>query len=78
MVVLDFRILFVIPFALSEVFLIWTLWNLLQQTRKKKSHTPSRLLSDFKLTSPAQKQMTAQVFSFPNSSSVTSTMSRTR
>ena len=75
MLVLDLRILFCIPFALSEIFLIWTLWNLLQQSRKKKSRTPSRLASDFQPSAPA----TAQVFSFPHSTSASpTTMTRAR
>jgi hypothetical protein len=75
MLLLDLRILVCIPFALSEVFLIWTLWNLLQQSRKKKSRTSSRLASDSQPSAPA----TAQVFSFPHSSSAApTTMSRAR
>jgi len=29
---LDFRILLIIPLALAETFLLWTLWNLIQQS----------------------------------------------
>ena len=61
---LDFRILLLIPLALAEAFLLWTLWNLILQSRKK-SHTPSRLAGS------SQKQASAQVFSFPGSSSST-------
>ena len=75
MLLLDLRILFCIPFALSEIFMLWTLWNLLQQSSKKKSRTPSRLASDSQPSVPA----TAQVFSFPHSSSAaTTTISRAR
>jgi len=61
---LDFRILLIIPLALAETFLLWTLWNLIQQSRKK-SHAPSRLANS------SQKQVAAQVFNFPGSSSAT-------
>ena len=75
MLLLDLRILFCIPFALSEVFLFWTLWNLIQQSRKKRSRAPSRLASNSQPSAPA----TAQVFSFPHSSSAaTTTISRAR
>jgi hypothetical protein len=74
MLLLDPRILFCIPFALSEVFLLWTLWKLLQQSRKKRIPTPSRLASNTQPSAPA----TAQVFSFPHSSSATPTMTRAR
>jgi hypothetical protein len=75
MLLLDHRILFCIPFALSEVFLLWTLWNFHQQSRKKKSRAPTRLASDSQASAPA----TAQTFSFPHSSSAApTTMSRAR
>jgi hypothetical protein len=43
MLVLNLRFLLFIPLALAEIFLIWTLWNWFKQSRKRESHTPSRL-----------------------------------
>ena len=74
MLLLDLRILFCIPFALSEIFLLWTFWNFHQQSRKKKSRAPAKLASNSQPSAPA----TAQVFSFPQSTSAAPTMTRAR
>jgi len=70
MLVLDLRSLFVLPFALAVLFLLWTLWNLIQEGRKK-GPAPSRSIN---LTMPASSSQTAtpgsaQIFAFPRSSS---------
>lgn len=67
MLVLDLRFLFLIPVALAEAFLLWTLWNLIQQGRTKKGQAPSRLTSFSQEQGPAE----SRVFSFPQSNSAT-------
>jgi hypothetical protein len=62
---LDLRILIVTPYALAVAFLLWVLWNFIQEGFKKKSPAPSRLVS----ISRAQTPGAAQVFSFPESRS---------
>ena len=64
MTALDIRILVVIPFALAEIFLLWTLWNFVGQSLKRKSRAPARLLTVSQTPAPA-----ARVFNFPGSSS---------
>jgi len=62
---LDLRILVVTPFVLAEIFLLWTLWNFVGQSLKKKRHAPSRLVGISRAPAPSA----AHVFSFPESGS---------
>jgi hypothetical protein len=65
MLVLDLRFLFLIPVVLAEAFLLWTLWNLIQQGRTEKGRAPARLVS----VSQDPASGAARVFTFPESSS---------
>ncbi|MGD0097219.1 MAG: hypothetical protein ABSB60_12040 [Terracidiphilus sp.] len=67
MLVLDLRILFVIPFALAEFFFLWALWNFAAESITRKNDAPSRFVS-------ASQSPTAfaQVFAFPASGSAAS------
>lgn len=64
MLVLDLHTLLLIPLVLAEAFLLWTLWNLILQSRKKLPAS-SALKNSYRLSSPSA----ARVFSFPESSS---------
>ncbi len=64
MLVLDLRTLVCIPFALAEAFLLWTLWNLILQG-KRKSPAQSRPVSYTQTPASA----VSRVISFPESSS---------
>jgi len=66
MTALDLRILVAAPFALAEFFLVWVLWNLARQSRRKKSRAPLRLVSITQTTAPP-----ARVFDFPKPSYAT-------
>ena len=75
-VVLDPRIPLALPFVLAVLFLLWTLWNLIQEG-KRKSPAPSRSISLSRLAGSAQlagstqtpAPAPAQIFAFPESSS---------
>jgi len=60
---LDLRILVVTPYALAVAVLLWILRNLMQESLKKKCHTPTRLLS----ISQAQAPGAVRVYNFPES-----------
>ena len=45
MLVLDLRILFVTPFAMAELFLLWILWGFVGESLGGRSRAQSRLAS---------------------------------
>ncbi len=65
MLVLDLRYLFLVPVVLAEAFLLWTLWNLIQQGKTEKGRAPTLLVS----VSQESASGPARVFTFPESSS---------
>ncbi len=65
MLVLDLRFLFLIPVVLAEAFLLWTLWNLIQQSKTEKGRAPALLVS----VSQESASGPARVFNFPESGS---------